>query len=572
MRMYPPKEYFYQAHPRTEGTAAEFGASYRRALSKQRDARIENRVFGKGKFSLGRTMRRGIQGYRRAVPKSVRQALRTEGKTFLASAGPIGAMAGDTIFGEGAYYGAGRSLSGRGSYGAPFMNNSDEIVTGQRFFKPHFEAAGVGDDDGGLLITNQEYVQSVYGNPSGTSFASTTFNVNPGLAEIFPMLSQFANNFERYELIQCVFHFETQIDEGVFQSGTGQVGDILMYSHMDPTEPDLQNVSEFQMNGGSSARVTKGLTCGVECDPEQMTGLPNAGLNFIRTGPKTEIGEYDQGKFQIAVSNTPSGLADQVIGKLYVSYTVKLVKPRIHSLVSRNVLMDQFVGHDNQHTITAGNLIPKSVASNMHPLNTNGIGASVVVDPYESFGGANSAQRVTITLPNWLQGCLLVKLDTQTELAGKPGTSGSGDVDDYHQQPQGQFVYVTTTGEVSGVSMYPSSDSSGLIGMAPETTYLAANGADGAGVPNLGNMGGYNYLASGGDSKCIWFGTFTRAFRISPALVGDNKITLTVNSTTSTGLSAGNVIGALRSSLSLTLVNDYDAVGTQGITNVASLN
>ena len=157
------------------------------------------------------------------------------------------------------------------------------------FFKPHFSASAGAHDEGSLQISNQEFVQNIYGNDSGVSFTSTSFNINPGLAEVFPMLSQFAINFERYEMIQCAFHFETQLDAGIIQSTTGQVGDILMYSHSDPSQSLLQNVSEFQQNGGASSRITQGLIQGIECDPEQMHGLNNAGLNYIRNTPKDDL-------------------------------------------------------------------------------------------------------------------------------------------------------------------------------------------------------------------------------------------------------------------------------------------
>lgn len=281
-----------------------------------------------------------------------------------------------------------RRVSGRGFYklrsgrmpGAPFRNASKIVKLGQNSTPVRFHASR--SELGGVQIINQEFVTTIYGNPNAKMVQSTTFMVNPGLSTVFPMLSQFASNFELYRLKQCIFHFETVLDEGVFQSATGQVGSVMMASHINPDNPDLQTVGQYmgQYGPDSVANATKGLTCGVECDRKQMAGLSNAGFNKIRTGPLpagAQTTDYDQAKFQFGVAETPSTLANVPIGRLWVSYTVELAKPRLHAVLGRNMKVDfyrsksyretiaQIIGTDGQQGIPAPTALPPVVAASI---------------------------------------------------------------------------------------------------------------------------------------------------------------------------------------------------------------
>lgn len=338
-RIYPPSKYLYAALPRGDFYRSKYGTSWAKADHKQRGQRNIDRIQGYGRY--GRSWK----------PTNIAKSFRNVGKILGTNVMTKAARerAVEAIKGSGMYQGA-ASLRGRGRYTttAPFSNDSAVVKAGQHFKEPHFSGARLSHDAGGLIITNQEFVSDIYGNAfigsdpvEPNNFKTYSLPINPGLANVFPMLSQFAINFDRYELTQCVFHIETQLDAGIIQSSTGQVGDFYMFAHTDPEAVLLQNAGEFARNQASICRVTHGLTCGIECDPAQLRGLESAGYNYIRNVPKTsDLGRYDHGKIQIGVGNTPTDLSNQVIGKLYVTYSVKLVKPEIRSLISRNQLAE----------------------------------------------------------------------------------------------------------------------------------------------------------------------------------------------------------------------------------------
>merc|ERR1712178_139131 len=106
-------------------------------------------------------------------------------------------------------------MRGRGEYEheVPMADVDPDVLMGQYTAPPSFQTSSLEHDAGGLVLTHREFVQQIYGNPvGGSKFISMNFDVQPGLASLFPMLSQFAGNFKRYELISCVFHFNSHLD------------------------------------------------------------------------------------------------------------------------------------------------------------------------------------------------------------------------------------------------------------------------------------------------------------------------------------------------------------------------
>jgi len=375
-------DYYRRYHPRGDDSRAKYGGTWATASSSQQDARRADRMYGRGKFSLGRSLRK--------FGSSVKKGAKSLGLESVRKAGAdaIRSRAISAIQGAGGYGGMSQGIRGRGSYNAPFSNSSSSMILGSKFGTPHFMAASASHDDGGLIISNQEFVTDVYGNSPGLNFESRRFAIQPADAQLFPMLSQFACNFERYELLQCVFHFETQLDAGIIQSSTGQVGDVMLYHHMDTTEPEYNSSTEFLVNQGSVGRVTKGLAHGVECDPAQLKGLDQAGFNYVRQFPADDVADKDHGYMQLAVSNTPADLADQVIGKLFVSYSVKLVKPRVHQSLGRAAREDTFaitkiqlVDADTSSNNVTDNLLHTSIRE-VRAGSKNNIGCELVTYTY----------------------------------------------------------------------------------------------------------------------------------------------------------------------------------------------
>jgi hypothetical protein len=465
-----------------------------------------------------------------------------------------------SINGSGVYAGARRSLGGSGAYSfnqqakVPFENNSTTMNFGHRFQGPRFQASAIKHDDGGLVIRNQEFISYLYGNEAGTTFDSVTYPINPGLWEICPLLSQIAANFHQYEMRSFVMHFETMLDAGVIQSSTGQIGEISMFSHTDINAADYQNAAEFAQNGGVSSKVTSGCVCGVECDRRMLHGLPNAGINFVRTGNKNGVdnSEYDQARVQVAVVNTPDVLAGLPLGKLYCSYEIRLIKPRIYAGLGRTNLTDNFtIINDSSSAATVranGDKFlvfnPGYSYLNTSPESTLGCGIALAT-PMTS---DNDWDNLTITIPSWAQGLFCVEcMCINYASSGGPITLGS------ISPGEGAFE-ISVSGEVKQVN----------FGILPSNTTVQA----GSGV-----NAGYGYNIDGALTNAQTNLMLKAYFRVSQALAGDNSIKLAVKHSGGavTNLSGGDrANGTWATILSIYPINDFGAVGTKDILSACS--
>ncbi len=202
-----------------------------------------------------------------------------------------------------------------------------------------------------ITYSNREYVRDVFA-PAGTvPFSIQSWNLNPGLAASFPWLSQLAINFEEYELLQLCYTYKSTVAD--FASASGQVGQVVMATQYNPSSDPFADKEEMMLyEGGMSCKTTESLIHGVECDPAKLSG---AAQKYVRAGslpPSEDIKNYDLGRTSLAILNAPSTYSGQQIGELWVSYTVRLRKPKLASLNAYNVQRDLFAMKPN--TVVSG--------------------------------------------------------------------------------------------------------------------------------------------------------------------------------------------------------------------------
>lgn len=205
---------------------------------------------------------------------------------------------------------------------------------------PSFSSASTAFEDG-IVVSSKEFVTDIYGPAVAGGFQNTTFDLNPGITRTFPWLAQLAANYEEYEFAQLIFTYKTNITD--FVSTNGQVGTIVIatqYNSMD--DPFTTKTEMMHYAGAADSKTTDNQLHGVECDPTKNSGSPG---KYIRSGP-VKPGEdekgYDHGVLNVAVANTPSQFNNQALGELWVSYTVRLRKPRFYSTNGLNILRDCF--------------------------------------------------------------------------------------------------------------------------------------------------------------------------------------------------------------------------------------
>jgi len=171
---------------------------------------------------------------------------------------------------------------------------------------------------------------------SSSNFVNYFTDINPGLPNMFPWLSQIAQNFEMYKFHGLIFEFVSTSGDALSSTNTA-LGKIIMATDYNVLDPQFANeqqmyATEFS-NGGKPAA---NLLHAVECAPPESP----LKLYYVRNGAAPEGSDlrfYDLGKFQLAVVGCQD--VGHNIGELWVSYDVSLCKPSIQALQEGDALL-----------------------------------------------------------------------------------------------------------------------------------------------------------------------------------------------------------------------------------------
>lgn len=305
-RKYPYADWGTQRHQK--GTmVAQAGQTWRSATPEQRAWRRANNYYGVGGY-WGRTIGGAL------------------GKAFKAPwMAAVGDKAGDFIVDE-----LPKLLGGKGMYTGSGMYNptsANSLVVGPHndFQVPQFSPA---TDGSSVVISHKEYIGDFYAPPVGVGFTNQTYKINPGLEATFPWLAQVAQNYVEYRIDQLIFTYKSTVAD--FAASSGQVGQIIGVTQYDANQkPFTEKRSMMEYDAAQSCKTSSNLLMGVECDPRKNAGAPT---KFVRTTPLAtakDLNQYDHGTFNIACHDTPDTYANQVLGEIWVSYTVELRKPKV---------------------------------------------------------------------------------------------------------------------------------------------------------------------------------------------------------------------------------------------------
>jgi len=221
--------------------------------------------------------------------------------------GPIGSLLGSK---------AGDLISKITGFGA-YKVNKNTLLSGNTI--PSFR--GVGD---GVEICHREFIADVR---SVTGFAVGDFHINPGLAQTFPFLSQIAAYFEEYDMMGLVFEYRPSSGSAV--AGTNPAMGVVVYAtdynSLAPNFGSKQQMESYEYS--CSCVPFESMLHPVECAPRN-NALDTLYIRTANTGTATaDLRLYDMGKFEVATAGQQA--AGNIIGELWVTYHVKLKKPRI---------------------------------------------------------------------------------------------------------------------------------------------------------------------------------------------------------------------------------------------------
>lgn len=328
----------------TPANLARYGASYKTATAEQKAMRKRTGYTGAGRYKRRRlTRKRSTSKFRgRGLYGGAGRVYGRGGfwgdlwkatKTPLLNAAQAGLTAYNPMLGKG--FGAVRAATGIGAYNVA----TNDLVGGA---SNTFEAPTFGpiSDTGEITITHREYVGNIYA-PSTSGFSNQTYALNPGMEETFKWLAQIAANYEEYEFGQLMFTFKSTVSD--FQTTTGVVGQLLMTTQYNTDIAPFTTKEEMMTYHGSvSSKLTGNALAGVECDPRKLAGAPGKFVRFQGLRSGQDLKEFDLGRLNIAMMDVPSQLQDQSVGELWVSYTVKLRRPKVVTARGDALSMDRF--------------------------------------------------------------------------------------------------------------------------------------------------------------------------------------------------------------------------------------
>jgi len=252
------------------------------------------------------------------VKSLVKQGLKT---SLTAAGGVAGTYIGNPRAGRKIGKGIAAKLSklvGSGDY----ASNTTDLAVNSLIKPGANQYATFGDNTSCVRIQHREYIRDIFAGAPGT-FTTTSIEVNPGLQTSFPYLSGLANNFEEYRVSGMVFELVSTTSPYNSISAMGSVIAAMQYNAANPpftTKAQMEN-SDFAI----SARLDKSIMYGVECKDLATNNLyiRNQALDTI---PKTST---DVGLLQLAIQSGMGITADSVIGELWVSYDIDLMRPHI---------------------------------------------------------------------------------------------------------------------------------------------------------------------------------------------------------------------------------------------------
>jgi len=214
-----------------------------------------------------------------------------------------------------------------GSLGSA-AGNAVGYYTGTGDYKVSNNACMVPGYKGGdsTTISHREYITDVTSAATGTpsNFEISAYPLNPGVTRTFPWLATIASNYEEYEIIGMVFSFVATSGESVASANTS-LGTVVMATEYDPTKPAFQNKQAMEnYSFSTSAKPSVSQMHPIEC---KKVRTPVKQL-YVRNGTNAnDLRWTDFGNFYIATVGMQANNVN--LGELWVTYKIKLLKPRL---------------------------------------------------------------------------------------------------------------------------------------------------------------------------------------------------------------------------------------------------
>jgi len=248
-------------------------------------------------------------------------------------------------------------MSGQGDYMPPDSNPNNQVV-------PRFTGRSLSGSVINLGQNKQMIRQETFLNVMSPALASQqqiqTFEVNIGLDEMFPMGSQFANNYRKYRITQLAFTYKNMLPQS---QTTTQVGQVSLTWNPDVGEENDMTTNMQIANDQSSVNCNANEDVTLFCEMDPARGAPNQFLNIRNKALRTtqDPSDFDVGVLTLTLAGFPVTTAappaiplPYQIGRLVVSYCCELQHETINTAMGSSIDTDLFLRGSSAGTAAPG--------------------------------------------------------------------------------------------------------------------------------------------------------------------------------------------------------------------------
>ena len=172
------------------------------------------------------------------------------------------------------------------------------------------------------------------------------FDINIGLDEMFPMGSQFANNYRKYRITQLAFTYKNMLPQS---QTTNQVGQVSLSFNPDVGEENDMTTNMQIANDQSTVTCNANEDVTLFCEMDPARGAPNQFLNIRNKALRVtqDPSDFDFGVFTLTLAGFPlvpaAPTTSYQIGRVSVSYCVELQHEQINTAMGSSIDQDLFL-------------------------------------------------------------------------------------------------------------------------------------------------------------------------------------------------------------------------------------
>lgn len=203
-----------------------------------------------------------------------------------------------------------------------YVTSADQIKANTVMNTAQVPAFGHGKNV--IKVRHREFLGDVYSSATIGAFSVTDYNINPGLANSFPWLSQVCgSSFQQYRINGMVFEFRSMSADALNSTNTA-LGSVVMATDYDSKDASFSSKQQMENTEfGVSCKPSSCMIHGIECARNQ-TSVSELYIRAFAVPTGADIRLYDMGRFSIATVGMQAASVN--VGELWVSYDIDLFK------------------------------------------------------------------------------------------------------------------------------------------------------------------------------------------------------------------------------------------------------